>query len=98
RMRYALPLGFLVPVLALTGSRAGMLAAALGCAVAGALRWRQRAIAALLVVSATAVLAILYVRTPGFLGDRASYWDAARTTVEAHPFGGSGAGTFGVVH
>lgn len=98
RLRYALPLGFLVPVLVLTGSRAGMLAAALGCAIAGALRWRQRAVAAFLVVNAIVVLAILYVRTPAFLGDRASYWDAARATVEAHPFGGSGVGTFGVVH
>ncbi|HWJ31245.1 MAG TPA: O-antigen ligase family protein [Gaiellaceae bacterium] len=96
--RYALPLLVLVPTLVLTNSRAGMLAAVLGCAVAAALRWRQRAVAAILVVGAAAVLAIVFVDTPSFLGDRASYWDAARATVAAHPFGGSGAGTFGVVH
>jgi O-antigen ligase len=98
RAWYALPLAVLLPTLVLTNSRAGMLAAVLGCVVAVALRWRHRAVATIVVVGAAAVLAVMFVRTPAFLGDRASYWDAARATAAAHPFGGSGAGTFGVVH
>lgn len=96
--RYAVPLGVLLPTLVLTGSRAGMVAAVLGCAVAAALRWRRRVFAAVLVVSAAAGLAAVFVLTPAFLGERASYWDAARATAVTHPVGGSGAGTFGVVH
>jgi O-antigen ligase len=95
---FASPLVLLGPVLLLTNSRAAILAAVLGGAVALALWRRQRALAALLVVGAAAALAAILVCTPSFLGDRAAYWDAARATAAAHPFGGSGAGTFGVVH
>jgi O-antigen ligase len=98
RLAWAVPLGLFVPVLLLTGSRAGMLAALLGCGVAAALQQRHRAVAAVLVVGASAALAALLVHSPAFLGDRAAYWSAARATVAAHPFSGSGAGTFGVVH
>jgi O-antigen ligase len=98
RARYALPLVVLVPVLPLTNSRAGMLAAALGTAVAAAVGLRRRGLATLIVLAGAALLAVLLVRTPAFLGDRASYWDAARGTAAAHPLDGSGAGTFGVVH
>ena len=94
---YAAPLALLVPVLLLTSSRAAVLAALAGCLVAALLRRSRRAVAAIVVVAA-AMLAGLLVVTPGFLGDRASYWSAARTTASAHPLGGSGAGTFGVVH
>lgn len=98
RPAYALPLGLFAPVLVLSGSRAGMLAAVLGCAVAAALRLRRRAVAALVVVAASAALTALLSHPPAFLGDRAAYWSAARSTVAAHPFSGSGAGTFGIVH
>jgi O-antigen ligase len=98
RARYAALLCLLVPVLLLTNSRASVLAAAIGCAVAAALHLRRRALAALVVGAATAALAVLLVFTPASIGDRASYWSAARATAAAHPFGGSGAGTFGIVH
>jgi O-antigen ligase len=98
RALYAAPLGTLVPVLLLTNSRAGLAAAVLGCVVAAALQVRRRSLAALVVAGATAALTLLLVITPAALGDRASYWSAARATVAAHPLGGTGAGTFGVVH
>lgn len=98
RPTYAVPLGLLVPVLVLTGSRAGVIAAVLGCAVAALVHLRRRGVASLLVVGAAVALAVVLVRPPGFLGDRVSYWSAARETAAAHPFGGSGAGTYGLVH
>jgi O-antigen ligase len=47
---------------------------------------------------AAALLITLSVWTPAAAGDRASYWRGARETALAHPLGGSGAGTFGLVH
>ncbi len=98
RALYAAPLCLLVPVLLLTNSRAALLTAVLGCAVAGALDRGQRVLAALVVAGAAVTLSVFLVLTPGSLGDRASYWGAARATAGAHPFGGSGAGTFGAIH
>lgn len=98
RAAYASPLVLLVPVLLLTNSRAAVLAVVVGAAVAASLALRRRGLCSVLVLGAAALLAVVLVRTPGFLGDRASYWAAARGTAAAHPLGGSGAGTFGVVH
>lgn len=94
---YAAPLALLVPVLLLTNSRAAVVAAIVGCMVAATLR-RSRRAAAGIVLAAAAMLTALLLATPGFFGDRASYWSAARATAASHPLAGSGAGTFGVVH
>jgi len=94
RRRYlaAVPLVVLVPALLLTNSRAAEAACAVGVIVA---LGRRRLSAAVVVASALALTAILLF-TPNSLGDRVSYWGAARHIGAAHPLAGAGAGTFHV--
>lgn len=98
RPLYAAPLLVFVPALALTGSRGADLAVVAGCAVAAALSVRRRLLAGVAAGGAAVLLAGLLVFTPAAAGERASYWAAARATAAAHPLGGSGAGTYGIVH
>jgi O-antigen ligase len=65
-----------------------------GVAVAIALVHGRRALAASVLAASTALLALLLLFTPAAAGDRAAYWHAARDIAAAHPFGGTGAGTF----
>jgi O-antigen ligase len=89
---------FLVPALSLTNSRGAVLALVAGVAVAVAVAAGRRALAGAVVCGSAILLVCLLVFTPAAVGDRAAYWSAARATAEAHPLGGSGAGTFGVIH
>jgi O-antigen ligase len=98
RPHAAAPLAVLVTALLLTNSRGAALAAIVGCIVAVAITARRRLVATAVVGACAALLAVTLVHTPVAAGDRARYWHSARTTIAAHPFGGTGAGTFGIVH
>ena len=81
--------------LLLTSSRGAWLATLVGLLVLAALRARSRrrdaiGLAALLVVCAVAALAAPSIS----MGDRPAYWRAAASDASAHPFVGSGAGSF----
>jgi O-antigen ligase len=97
-LRLALPLVVLVPTLLLTESRGAEVAAVIGCVVGVAVVVRRPAVAGLALGVSTVLLTALSVWTPAAAGDRASYWSGARDTALAHPFGGTGAGTYGLVH
>ncbi|HEU5362849.1 MAG TPA: O-antigen ligase family protein [Gaiellaceae bacterium] len=97
-LRLALPLGVLVPTLVLTESRGAEAAVVIGCVVGAAVAARRPAVAGAVLGVSTALLTALYLWTPAAAGDRLAYWDGARETAVAHPLGGTGAGTFGLVH
>jgi O-antigen ligase len=97
-VRLALPLLVLVPTLLLTESRGAEAAVVVGCVVGAAVVVRRPAVAGLALGVSTVLLTTLYLWTPAGLGDRASYWSGARETAAAHPLGGTGAGTYGLVH
>jgi O-antigen ligase len=97
-VRLALPLLVLCPTLVLTQSRGAEAAVVVGCAVGAAVVVRRPAVAGLALGVSTVLLTTLYLWTPAGLGDRASYWSGARETAAAHPLGGTGAGTYGLVH
>jgi O-antigen ligase len=96
--RLALSLLVLVPTLLLTESRGAEAAVVIGCVVGAAVVMRRPAVAGLALGVSTVLLTTLLVWTPAAAGDRASYWSGARETALAHPFGGTGAGTYGLVH
>jgi hypothetical protein len=87
---YAAPLLLLVPALALTSSRGADAALLVGLAVATG----RRRLQALALCGAAGALLWLLAFTPDAAGNRAVYWHAARTAGLAHPFAGTGAGTF----
>jgi O-antigen ligase len=97
-VRLALPLLVLVPTLLLTGSRGAEAAVVIGCVVGASVVKRRPAVAGLALGVSTVLLTTLLVRTPAAAGVRASYWAGARDTALAHPLGGTGAGTYGIVH
>jgi len=81
--------------LLLTSSRGAWLATLVGLLVLAALRARSRrrvaiGLAALLVACAVAALEAPSIS----MGDRPAYWRAAASDASAHPFVGSGAGSF----
>lgn len=93
----AAPIAILVPALILTNSRGAALAAIAGCVVAVTVITHRRVAAVAAVVAGATVVAAALAVPPPAIGDRASYWHAAHASVTAHPFGGTGAGTFGIV-
>jgi O-antigen ligase len=98
RLLLASPLALLLPALALTNSRGSILALGAGIAVAALVTAGRRVAAGFVVVAAAALLTSVLVSSPRWMGDRAHYWSAARSTAGEHPFTGTGAGTFGIVH
>jgi O-antigen ligase len=91
------PLLVLVPALALTGSRGSVAAVVVGAGVGLPLLAGRRVLAGAIAGVTACMLTIFLVFTPAFAGDRALYWHGARSIIAAHPFGGTGAGTFGLV-
>jgi hypothetical protein len=97
-VRVGLPLLVLVPTLLLTNSRAAEVAVVIGCVVGAAVVVRRPVLAGVALGVSAVLLTTLLVWTPAAAGDRAFYWSGARDTALAHPAGGTGAGTFGLVH
>lgn len=92
------PLAVFLPALALTESRASEAALFVGVTVGALVVAGRRRAAGALAAGAVVLVAWLLVLTPAGAGERAKYWSAARGTIAEHPLGGTGAGTYGIVH
>jgi O-antigen ligase len=95
RLALATAAGVSAAALLLTSSRGAWLATLVGLLALAALRARSRGgvgigLAALLGLCAVAALAAPSIS----MGDRSAYWRAAASDASAHPFVGSGAGSF----